>query len=74
MTFVVLNPNTTKNAKLIYCAPGYAVDCIPVFFSPVFEVHFDGSPKGLALKIFISIPLKCIGSDLAIVLVTHDGF
>ena len=73
-TFVLLNPNFTKNAKPLYYPPGFAVDCILVFFSPVFEVYSDGFSKELALKILINTLLKYIGNNLAIILVTYDNF
>lgn len=72
--FVVLNLNTTGNIKPFYCPSSFAVNYIPVFFSSIFEVYFDGFPKKLELKMLISILMKYISSDLVIVLVTYDDF
>lgn len=60
---------TTINTTLLYYNPGVAIDCIPVFFGPVIKVNLDDFPKKLALDVRTNIPLKCIGSESAIVFV-----
>lgn len=63
-----------RKKKRIYCSPSFAIDCIPIFFNPVFKVHFDRFLNGVALKIVMSILLKYIGNDLAMVLVIYEEF
>lgn len=74
MTLVVLNLNTIKYIEPFYYSLDFAVDCILVFFSLVFEVYFDGFLKEFVLKIVISISLKYIGSNLVIVFITYRNF
>lgn len=74
MTLVIINPNITKNTKLLYCSLDFAVDYISVFLNSVFTIYFDGFLKEFALKIIINIPLKYIDRNLAIVFITHMNF
>ena len=58
----------------LYHAPDVAINYhILLFFSPELEIYFDRLPKELALKLLLSLPLKHIESDLAIVFVTNDN-
>lgn len=74
MTFVVINLNVTKKAECFYYAPSFTIDCILIFFSPVFKVYFDRFLKRFVFKIAINTFLKYIDSDLVIVIVTHGNF
>ena len=60
--------------KPLYYAPNFALDCILVFFNLVFKIYFNRFPKEFALKVVISISLKCIDSNLTIVVITYRDF
>ena len=64
-----MNPNIMWNTILFYDHSGGGIECLPVFFGLEFKVDFDDSLKMYAFKVLISILLKCINSDLAIVFV-----
>ena len=66
---IVIHPNTTRNAMLLYCDPGAAINCLPVFFGPVFEVDFEGFQEIRVLKVGTSILLNCIGDKSVIIFV-----
>lgn len=48
------------------------INCLLIFFAPEFKINFDGSPQIFAIRVLISIPLKFIDNDLAIVFGTQD--
>lgn len=68
----MINPNIISNTILFYDYPSGSINYISVFFSPEFKVNFDDFPKRFAFKVFISISLKCINSNLIIVFVTEN--
>ena len=51
-------------AVLLYYHLSIVINYPLVFFSPVFKANFDNLLKKLFLKVFISILLKYIGSNL----------
>lgn len=61
-----------RNTKSLYWTPGFAIDCITVFFNLALKVHFNAFPKDFAFKVFINIPLKYISNNLAIIIITYD--
>lgn len=70
----MIDLNTIKNIILFYCHLSAVIACFLVFFGPIFKANFDDFSKKLTFKIFISILLKYIGNNLAIVFVSHNDF
>lgn len=69
-----LNPNITHNVICFHFVPGPMIESIPVFFNLVLNTHFYYSPKTLISKLLISILLKCIVTNLAVIFDSQDNF
>lgn len=71
--FMIINPKVMWNIVSFYYYLGSSINYLLIFFDLEIEINFDGFLKKLAFKVFISILLKCIDSNLAIVFINQDN-
>ena len=70
--FIIFNYNSPKNIKLLYFTLDFIINCILIFFGPVFKVDFYKLQKKFTLKICICILLKFINSIFVIAFVRYN--